>query len=160
MVLARSPKSCAHQKPTVYRVNMMQADFHDAHNRHWDDAEFLLVANRLANADHLYGLAAECGLKRLMLAFGMPFDAAKDWPADAKDRKHADGIWGRFESYRCGHHPGAAYVLPSANPFTHWDVSQRYANQNQFDDARVSQHKSGADTVRKLVKKAQREGLL
>jgi len=138
----------------------MQTDFLDAHNRHWEDAELLLAAKRLANADHLYGLAAECGLKRLMLAFGMSFDAAKDRPANDVDRKHADGIWDRYESYRCGHHRGAAYTLPSTNPFTLWDVSQRYANQNRFDDARVNQHKSGADIVRELVKKAQREGLL
>ncbi len=138
----------------------MQTDFLDAHNRHWDDAELLLAQKRLANADHLYGLATECGLKRLMLAFGMSFDTAKDRPTKGVDCKHADGIWGRFESYRCGHHRGAAYVLPNTNPFIDWGINQRYANQNRFDDARVSQHKSGADTVRELVKKAQREGLL
>ncbi len=43
----------------------MQADFLDAHERHWQDAELLLTNQRLANADHLYGMSAECGLKRL-----------------------------------------------------------------------------------------------
>jgi len=138
----------------------MNTDFNDSHDRHWGDAELLLAANRLANADHLYGLAAECGLKRLMLAFGMSFDTAKDRPAKDVDRKHADGIWGRFESYRYGHHRGAAYVLPNTNPFSDWSVNQRYANQTEFDVIRVNQHKSGADTVRTLLKKAQREGLL
>jgi hypothetical protein len=52
----------------------MQADFLDAHERHWQDAELLLTNQRLANADHLYGMSAECGLKRLMLAFGMTYD--------------------------------------------------------------------------------------
>ncbi|WHF34964.1 hypothetical protein [Aeromonas salmonicida] len=47
----------------------MQADFLDAHARHWDDAESLLQAQRWANADHLYGMAAECGLKQLMRVF-------------------------------------------------------------------------------------------
>jgi hypothetical protein len=40
----------------------MNADFLDAHYRHWQDAELLFGRGRLANADHLYGLAAECGL--------------------------------------------------------------------------------------------------
>lgn len=50
----------------------MNPDFLDAHDRHWNDAEYLFAALRWANADHLYGLSAECGLKRLMIAFGMP----------------------------------------------------------------------------------------
>ena len=44
----------------------MKADFLDAHQRHWDDAEHLLQAQRWANADHLYGFAAECGLKAVV----------------------------------------------------------------------------------------------
>lgn len=96
----------------------MQADFFDAHERHWDDAERLFNAQCWANADQLYALAAECGLKRLMLAFGMPFDTSKDRPDKEQDRKHADGIWARYESYRYGHHRGTGYGLPSSNPFS------------------------------------------
>lgn len=138
----------------------MQADFLDAHERHWDDAEQLFQAERWANADHLYGMAAECGLKRLMLAFGMPFDTAKDRPDKASDRQHADGIWARFESYRCGHHQGAGYALQPTNPFADWEVSQRYAHQRHFDQTRAQAHQSGAGAVRALVKKAQKEGLI
>lgn len=136
----------------------MRADFLNAHERHWEDAELLLAAQRWANADHLYGMAAECGLKRLMMAFGMKFDSDKDMPEDKKDRKHADCIWARFESYRCGHHRGAGFVLPTGNPFADWDVSQRYAHQNHFDAARVTTHQAGANIVRRLVKKAILEG--
>ncbi len=42
----------------------MSVDFGDAHIRHWKDAELLYCVQHLANADHLYGMAAECGLKR------------------------------------------------------------------------------------------------
>ena len=138
----------------------MQADFLDAHERHWDDAERLLQAQRWANADHLYGMAAECGMKRLMLAFGMPYDAAKDRPAVYEDRVHANGIWARFESYRSGPAKGAGYALPSSDPFAHWDVSDRYAHQSNFDQVRVQGHQAGAQAVRSLIAKAQREGLL
>lgn len=138
----------------------MQADFLDAHERHWQDAETLFQMQRWANADHLYGMAAECGLKRLMLAFGMPYDTADDRPAQKNDRKHADGIWARFEAYRCGHHQGAGYALPAPNPFDNWDVAQRYARQSSFDQARVDAHRTGADWVRGLVHKALRDGLI
>lgn len=138
----------------------MQADFLDAHERHWTDAETLLRAERWANADHLYGMTAECGLKRLMLAFGMPYDSARDLPTKSKDQVHANKIWARFESYRSGHHQGTAYVLPTPDPFTDWDVAQRYAHQSNFGQARVVAHQCGASQVRALVQKARREGLI
>ncbi len=138
----------------------MQADFLDAHQRHWDDAERLFLAQRWANADHLYGMSAECGLKRLMTAFGMPYDSSKDRPGEEKDRRHANGIWDRFETYRSGHLQGVNYTLNSANPFQHWDVSQRYARQTEFDQARAQGHQAGAKIVCILIKKAQREGVI
>lgn len=138
----------------------MQADFLDAHERHWTDAETLLRAERWANADHLYGMTAECGLKRLMLAFGMPYDSARDRPTKSQDQVHANRIWARFESYRSGHHQGTAYVLPTPDPFTDWDVAQRYAHQSNFGQARVVAHQCGASQVRALVQKARREGLI
>lgn len=138
----------------------MQVDFLDAHQRHWDDAEALLNTQRLANADHLYGISSECGLKKLMLTFGMPYDQTKDWPSDGKDRKHVNDIWMRFESYRCGHAVGVGYVLPSLNPFHDWDISQRYAHQSDFDQARIQAHQDGARAVCALIRKAKLEGIV
>lgn len=56
----------------------MNADFLDANARHQHDADLLFDRQRWANADHLYGLAAECGLKRLMVTFGMLLSAGTD----------------------------------------------------------------------------------
>ena len=138
----------------------MNVDYYDAHQRHWDDAERLYEMQRWANADHLYGMAAECGLKRLMQAFGMTFDTAKGKPTDRKDVVHANGVWVRYETYRGGHHRGTAYALNESNPFADWDVAQRYAHQNQFDTTRTTQHRNGAENVHQLVKKAVLDGLL
>jgi hypothetical protein len=139
----------------------MQADFLDAHHRHWDDAERLFLAQRWANADHLYGFAAESGLKRLMLRFGMPFDGVRDIPAKESDRVHANGIWARYDAYRSGHADGVGYALAStANPFQHWKASHRYAHQSGFDRHRAEAHRAGADAVRALLMKAKYEGLL
>ena len=138
----------------------MQTDFHDAHERHWDDAERLFQAQRWANADHLYGVAAECGLKRLMLKFGMQWNSVKDMPNDIQDRVHADKIWLRFETYRSGHYQGSNYVLASQNPFHDWDVGQRYVNQVNFDQAKTQVQQIGASDVRNLIKRAQRDGFI
>ena len=59
----------------------MPVNFRDAAERHWADAGYLLEDDRIANADHLFGLSAECALKALMLSLGMilgPKGAPKD----------------------------------------------------------------------------------
>ncbi len=138
----------------------MQADFLDAHERHWNDAEKLFSEGRYANAGHLYGIAAECGLKRLMMRFGMAVNPATGSPAAYDDRTHAKGIWTRFEGYRSGRVEGADYGLPTPNPFDNWDVSDRYAHQSNFNKGDVQVHQAGAAAICNLIKKAQREGLL
>ena len=55
--------------------------------------------------------------------------------------------WDVFETYRSGHAQGTKFLLPSINPFNDWDVGQRYANQNHFNQARVDAHRLGAEQV-------------
>ncbi|MDR2174696.1 MAG: hypothetical protein LBO82_02015 [Synergistaceae bacterium] len=135
----------------------MNADFPDAHHRHWQDAEVLFSASRFANADHLYGLSAECGLKHLMNLFGMPLDK-RNRPCVQDDRVHINKLWSRYEIYQSGRQ-AANYVLPQTNPFDDWNVSQRYAHQNAFDKGRVDSHRKGAGMVRDLMRKVGMEGL-
>ena len=54
--------------------------------RHWLDAEqlFHLTPPRLANADQLYGLSAECGLKALMHKWGMELNNNKPRRAELR----------------------------------------------------------------------------
>lgn len=138
----------------------MNSDFHDAHLRHWEDAEYLYLATRMANADHLYGLSAECGLKRLMLAFGMPVDSQRGDPRLSVDKKHADRLWDRYESYRSGYHSGSRYLLSGTNPFSNWNISHRYAARNHFPNIHVDAHRSGAKHVMSVVSTAVLDGLL
>jgi hypothetical protein len=138
----------------------MTTDFQDAHERHWSDAEFLFQESRWANADHLYGIAAECGLKRLMIAFGMPFDSKNDMPKDRQDRTHIDIIQKRYETYRSGNLGGVGYELPDPGAFDDWNASQRYEPRGNFDRKRTEAHRKGAEDVRYLVQHARKEGLL
>ncbi|MFD0391323.1 hypothetical protein ACFQ4K_31330 [Tistrella bauzanensis] len=107
---------------------VMPPDFADAHERHWQDARSLSSAGRLPNADHLYGFSAECGLKALMVCFGMTMGT--DGPVDRKDREHIDRLFQRYESYRSNsrHPSAAAYTITSTTAFDDWHASQRYAN--------------------------------
>lgn len=139
----------------------MNNNFLDAHERHWDDAELLNRELRHANADHLYGMSAECGLKCLMIQFGMKIKTdGSSKPEEKQDRVHANEIWDRFESYRSGHHQGTGYILTPPNPFMDWHVSQRYAGRSNFDEIRVENHRQGTERVRKLIATAQKDGLI
>ncbi len=136
----------------------MTTDFQDAHHRHLKDADTLYNAQRWANADHLYGLSAECGLKALMVCFMLPSSGNNN--LQNSDKKHIPSLLPRYESYRFGHHLGSNYLLPATNFFTDWDVSQRYANQGNFTQPIVAPHKQGAESVNTLIKQAQRDGLI
>jgi hypothetical protein len=139
----------------------MNADFLDALRRHLRDADYLFSASHLANADHLYGMAAECGLKRLMRAFGMKLRPADGAPEKREDREHADKVFARYETYRSGPVQGVQYGLPfSTNPFNDWKAEQRYAQEQCFDHARVEPHQTAAYTIHALVKKAEMAGLI
>ena len=137
------------------------ADFDDAHLRHWNDAELLVDDDRWANADQLYGLSAECGLKALMGALGrMPVDVSGK-PANPKHRKHVQEFWPIFVTFAEGP-VGARYVarLPSGTPFADWSVQNRYAHRCHFQHAGVEPHRRAARRVRHMVQRAKQDGLL
>lgn len=137
----------------------MHSDFLDASKRHWDDAESLYANQRWANADHLYGLAAECGLKRLMQVFGMQTDAGGK-PVLGDDSVHGNAIWLRYETYRGNSPLGPRYGLPNGLPFSNWHIAHRYANQSNFNSQIIEPHRNGASAVIVLLKQAELEGFL
>jgi hypothetical protein len=138
----------------------MQADFLNAHGRHMDDAERLFQAGRLANADHLYGLAAECGLKALSekLSRSGLLDPKHDYVHVMEDKKPGTA-WSRYQVHLSGHALGTKLCTPPSNPFSDWSASQRYAHESGFDLPRVQAHRAGAALVAGLMKTARKEGL-
>ncbi|MBE9404964.1 SAM-dependent methyltransferase [Brachybacterium sp. Marseille-Q2903] len=135
----------------------MATDFAGAHDRHLSDAEHLENSARLSNADHLYGFAAECGLKALMTKFGMPVDPAGD-PL-RPNRVHIDSLWTRYSVYASG--PSAsAYQLDATNHFDDWRAADRYAEDGHVTATSLERHRNGAAQVDALVRQARVEGLL
>lgn len=135
----------------------MKEDFLDAHRRHLSDADYLFLDERWANADHLYGVAAECGLKALI-------EKLKGGSLESRDRLHVmedkkpSNAWLKYQTYISGHAKAAKLSLPTISPFSDWLVSQRYANQSNFSHARVQAHQEGAKAVAVLIKKIPVEG--
>lgn len=124
------------------------ADFANAHVRHWQDAEFLFLEGRWANADQLYGLSAECGLKAIMVADKLPVDAAGS-PRNKKYKEHVDTLWDIFRTFVQGRRTGRLlHHLPQSNPFASWSVRNRYANDVHFNQTAVASHRAAARQVR------------
>jgi hypothetical protein len=143
----------------------MNTDFLDAHERHWEDAILLDSQpapdrdKRLASADQLLGFSAECGLKRIMKYFGMQQDASGR-PAIREHRVHINELWDNYSTYLSGRPNATNYCITKTNPFVDWDASQRYANRAEFNEIIILRHKTGAESVRQLINKAIKDGIL
>jgi hypothetical protein len=132
-------------------------DFWDAHERHWEDAELLQKEERLPNADHLYGLSAECGLKALMVGMGLAVGPRGSVPREY--RSHIDQLWDKFRTWADQQrYSGYANALPRENPFEDWSVDQRYCHRSDFQSQSVARHRQGAQAVRGLVRAARQDG--
>jgi len=107
----------------------MEINYCEAASRHWDDAELLEGNKRFPNSDQLYGLAAECALKAVMVALGAPTTTEGDL-SEISHRQHIDALWPVFQSFASGRR-GSRYLSPlrkfDANPFEDWNVVHRYA---------------------------------
>ena len=137
----------------------MRTDFGDAATRHWEDAELLRSNERWANADHLYGVVAECALKAVMVMLGMAARPDDGSPADHRHRRHINHIWSVFESFAAGRSEGRySGVLPAGTPFADWDAAQRYAARCEFSEGRVTPHRAAAHGVRRILDRARLDG--
>ncbi len=134
------------------------ADFTDAHERHWEDAECLFDAHRLANADQLYGFSAECGLKAVMQSLGMQTDQ-QGKPTDRAHQEHVDKLWKVFEGFMQGN--GGRWflgVLPPGKPFSNWSLHNRYAHGQHFSTGYVTPHRDAARDICGMIRQAKQDG--
>ena len=135
------------------------ADFTDAQRRHWKDAELLFAHDRWANADHLYGLSAECGLKAVMLSLGMPVDSRG---APKSEKHHLPKLWSVFEDFAARKRDGEVYLalLPNDKPFAAWSMHNRYAHRRYFEQEQVKPYRDAAGEICRMVEQTTMEGRL
>lgn len=129
----------------------LPADFLDAHARYLEDAGLLHQRARLASADHLYGLSAECGIKGVMQSWTGP---QQDVP-----HVHLPHLWGEFCALIGDRRASLVTSLIPDSPFREWSVSDRYSHRSRFPPDRVDRHRVNAHQVRRLVTRARLEGV-
>ena len=127
--------------------NQLGDSFDDAANRFWHDAENLHTVGRLAAADHLYGLSAECALKAII--------THECGGIRKQDKVHLPCIWDEFLL-----HPNNSLAQStSANPFNGtWCIEHRYAADKHFDRPRLEKHRAGAKEANKLLEQSKING--
>jgi hypothetical protein len=129
-------------------------DFANSSDRYWIDADTLFNNGRLATADHLFGVSAECALKAIMVRL------SGQATLDKRFKIHLPNIWEEFIAYIpiSGTHPYSSNL--TSNPFSGWDVGDRYGNENQFTPARVNSVREASKQARKVLEQARLDGVL
>jgi hypothetical protein len=121
------------------------------------------MENRLPTSDHLYGLAAECGLKAVMQDLGMTLDD-QGRPDQKEYRVHINKLWDIFISFTQGK-IGANYSSTlisyfKSNPFSTWDVNQRYYHSNFFNATEINKHKVASTCIISILQQAIINGII
>jgi hypothetical protein len=110
----------------------MEIHFDEAARRHWSDASLLRDNKRWPNADQLFGFAAECALKAVMIRLGAPTKPGGDL-SQKSHWQHIDGLWSEFQMFASGRRGSrflSALARFAVNPFADWHSSQRYCSDS------------------------------
>lgn len=128
-------------------------NYANAAQRHWKDAEILFNADRIANADHLYGLAAECALKALW----EPFPGSSE---KKNFRVHMDGnkLFDNLVSFLNSRNLNLS--LPENPPYDDWAIDQRYCLDTLIKKDRVKLHRDWTRLCVQLPKHSNLNGHL
>ena len=123
----------------------MPEDYAAAANRHFRDAALLERSRRFANADQLFGFAAECAIKRALM--GLPGFLSGDKLAQAY-HKHVDDLWDSVQLQSVQRrYPALVFQLKRRSPFSDWSTDQRYGPDDAVSAAALERHRSAAKRI-------------
>ncbi|MEK7704493.1 MAG: hypothetical protein AAB426_05995 [Myxococcota bacterium] len=119
--------------------------YDEAAMRHYRDGELLRREDRVANADQLYGLAAECAIKSALVCLT---GSASDGQLVTQYKEHIDRLWdiapvqGLQKRY-----PRLAAVLKALRPFDDWSIRQRYEGDDAVGPDALEHHRRAASRI-------------
>ncbi len=140
-----------------------QVDFKGAARRHWTDAEILAQAGRVPNAGQLYGFMAECGLKALLVAHGLPTLPNGDIQNRA-DRQHMPTLAQSVSTLQAFPDGRAATrylsLLPGLIHFNDWSIDHRYWAESVFPSSSLPNWREAARQVGEMLDAATADGVM
>ena len=150
-----------------------QVNYADAARRHLHDAEILFSSGRHANAGQLFGFAAECGLKAMLIACKVPPGPDGGLPnthpikRDKKHplREHVPWLMDRIAQHGQLIPDGASATrylatMPGLTLFTDWSIDHRYWRENALPLASVANWRAAAIEVGTMLDQAKQDGVL
>lgn len=142
------------------RVNYAQSA-----RRHFHDAEQLLGSNRHGNAGHLFGFAAESGLKALLVACGVPTDVDGGIPQGHRLRTHVPVLGDRLVTD--GHLvPDGRFAsvytakVSSLGNLRDWSIDHRYWADAALPIVSVSRWRQCAGEIMAMLDQASEDGVI
>jgi hypothetical protein len=123
----------------------MAEDYGTAAVRHYRDAELLEAHQRGSNADHLFGIAAECAIKSALVSLPA---FAKSGQLHKTYHKHIDKLWDAVPTqtlYR--RHQALFTAMKQQSPFTDWSADQRYAGNGAITRHSIENHRRAAKRI-------------
>lgn len=149
--------------PAPTPSNFGYESFGQASLRHFKDAQYLDGDSRLATAAHLYGFAAECGIKWLIVRSGQKIDKKSGY------REHIDKLSGMYSDVQTlvsgrGEAKYLAMVTwKSIQDFDKWLVGHRYWHIDESSPLFISsmaKWRLAAQDVKKMMDAATLDGVL
>jgi hypothetical protein len=150
-----------------------QVDYAEAARRHLHDAERLFTSGRHANAGQLFGFAAECGLKAMLIACKVPSGRDGGLPdshPDKADKQHPLRVHMPQLMDRIAQHgqlipDGAAATqymacMPALTHFNDWSIHHRYWRENALPTASVASWRKAATQVAAMLDQVKQDGVL
>ena len=124
----------------------MPDDYAAAAVRHFVDGRLLEANSRIANADHLFGLAAECAIKSVLANFSSFLHGGV---LASAYRKHVDELWMLVPLQGIQRRYGALVTVLRAlhGPFADWSTAQRYAADGVVTAEAIERHREAAKRV-------------
>lgn len=130
--------------------------FADAAKRHFRDADYLRNDSRLPSADHLYGFAAECAVKSLLLRFtevtmGSPKPEAPhpEDPTRTIEFGHINELVRDVKVLARGRTGAALHAAldDDLRAFKKWGVHYRYSDGGYAQSAVVDKRRDAAQHI-------------
>ena len=130
-------------------------DFRGSSRRHYSDAEFLLQDSRLPNAGHLFGFAAECGIKALLVAHGLRTDQATGDIEEQRPYKqyktHVNVLINNMQTFPSSpNYSKYLGMMPNLQYFSDWDASHRYYDEAAIPSSHARWRQAALEIIRTL----------
>lgn len=151
-------------------VSPPSVGYFESARRHFQDANTLLRSSRKANAGHLFGVAAECGVKALLVASRVPIDTEGSIGSlpgvkGKGFRDHMPNLAQALTDFM-GNIPdgrrAATYLstLSGLGNFSDWRIEHRYWREAALPLGSIERWQSAAGGVMTVLDQAKEDGIL